>query len=237
MSIGGFSLELKEIIELVESRADMYRFLATVYSYQPLKDIARMIKDKTFLDVIPSDEGEGFKLLRKFVIDSAKSKNLVDELEVEHTGLFVLPGDKNFRPYESVYVDPDKFLGGRVTKEVEKFYKRAGVEFTPKIDEPADYIAVEFEFLYVLCGKEAEAWRTNKKGTALAYLKVERDFIQNHLAKWVFEFCDDLLKRARLDFFKGTALITKEYVEIEKGEINHIIESAEGIKADLPGYA
>lgn len=231
------TLKTEEMIELAKSRKEMYYFLTVAFTYQTIKDIVRMIKDKTLLAQLP-DEGEGFKLLRKFVEEKSKQSaaKIQDELEIEHTGLFVVP-NKKFRPYESFYIKASteglsgdlSLVGGPITKQVEKIYKKVGAEFTKNNDEIADYIGLEFEFLHILCAKEEEAWQRGEKETALKCLQLEREFLQEHVAKWVSEFCDDLYEKAKLEFFKAIALITKEYIEIEKSEINEVIDNAEKI--------
>ena len=222
--------KFEDMIELSKSRKEMYYFLTVAFTYQTLKEISRMVKDKSILASLPS-EGEGFKLLRNYVEKASKQKveSTQDELEIEHTGLFVLP-NKKFRPYESAYITVDdglKLMGGPITKEVEKVYKGMGVEFTSALDETADYIGIEFEFLHLLCAKEEEAWSKGEGEDAFKILLLEREFLQGHVARWVFDFCDDLYKKAKLDFFKAIAIITKEYVDLEKSEINEIIAKAE----------
>lgn len=230
-------MKIEEMIELAKSRKEMYYFLTVAFTYQTIKDIAKMIKNKSLLSSLP-DDGEGFKLLRKFAEEKNKlpAVKIQDELEIEHTGLFVVP-DKNFRPYESFYIKAGteglsedlSLVGGPVTKQVEKIYKKVGAEFTKNNDEIADYIGLELEFLHILCSKEEGAWLTGEKETALKCLNLERAFLQEHVMKWVFEFCDNLYEKSKNDFFKAVALMTKEYIELEKSDINGIIDKAEKI--------
>ncbi len=222
---------LGEYTELAESRSEIYLFLSKMFSYEPLKDMAKMIKDGSILNAIDSESGEGARCLREFVEEAKSIKNVREELEVEHTTLFVVGRDKNFRPFESLYLDPDKYVGGQFTRNVEKFYEKAGVDFTSARDELADHIGIELEFMHFLCNKEAESWRSAKKDDGLRYLALQRDFLRGHLAKWAFEFCDDLLERTGSNFFRAAAHFTKDYLEMEKNEIEEILERAEEIEA------
>ncbi|MEE8168604.1 MAG: molecular chaperone TorD family protein [Candidatus Hydrothermarchaeales archaeon] len=220
---------IDEILELAESRAQTYKFLAALYSYEPLPTIAKSIKDKSFLDGISGDS-KGFKLLKKFVEDSQGNDNLLEDLEVEHTALFVIPKFVRGRPYESFYLDPEQKVGARITIAVSEFYKRAGAEFTSAIDELADYIAIELEFMHFLCTKEKEAWQASDKDKALGYLYFERIFLKEHLRRWYREFCDDIYKDATSDFFRGASKITREYLDIENKDIAGLVYSAEYFK-------
>ncbi|MFQ5887978.1 MAG: molecular chaperone [Candidatus Hydrothermarchaeales archaeon] len=226
------ALALKGFIELAGDRAETYRFFAALYSYQPIEQIARAIRDKSILEGL-SGSGKGFKLIKEYVENAQKIrklKDLVEELQVEHTSLFVIPKYTVGRPYESFYMDREKKIGARVTIEVENFMKRAGVEFTEARDEIADYIALELEFMAFLCGKEEEQWKAGDKEVALTYLNIERDFLKNHLGKWIEPFCDDIASEPAANFFKGVAMITKDFVKLEYVEIDDLLDDAKKLK-------
>lgn len=226
------ALDLKGFIELAGERAETYRFFAALYSYQPIEQIARAIRDKSILEAL-SGSGKGFKMIKEYVESAQKIKklkDLVEELQVEHTSLFVIPKYTKGRPYESFYLDKERKIGARVTIEVENFMKRAGVEFTSARDEIADYIALELEFMAFLCGKEEEQWKAGDKDVALIYLNLERDFLKNHLGKWIEPFCDDVASEPTANFFKGIVMITKDFVKLEYVEIGDLLEDAKKIK-------
>ena len=65
---------------------------------------------------------------------------------------------------------------------------------------------------------------------ALIYLNIERDFLKNHLGKWIEPFCDDTINESKADFFKGVVLITKDFVKLEYVEIDDILNDAKKIK-------
>ncbi len=222
-------LTLEDFIELAQTRSDTYRFLAALYSYEALKQITKSIKNKSILKGL-SSEGKGFKMIRKFVDEAPKYSNLLEELQVAHTSLFVMGKYRDSRPYESFYLDPEKKIGARVTIDVEKFYEEVGVKFTALKDDLADYIGIELEFMHHLCNKEAEAWTASNKEHAIGYLQIENTFFGEHLGKWAGLYCEDMIKEARLDFFKGAAVITKDFVQIEKNEISDLLNMAEEIE-------
>lgn len=222
-------LTLQDFIELAQARSNTYKFLAALYSYEALGEIAKSIKNKSILSGL-SSSGKSFKLMKKFVNEAPKYENLLEELQVAHTALFVMGKFTKGRPYESFYLDPEKKIGARVTINVEKFYKDVGAEFTEARDELADYIGIELEFMHHLCNKEAKAWEKSNKEHAVGYLRIEKTFLREHLGKWAGLFCDDFLEEAKLDFFKAVALITKEFIQMEKSEIDDLLEDAEELE-------
>jgi TorA maturation chaperone TorD len=221
---------VKDFLELAGSRADTYLFIASLFYYDSLPAISSSIRKKTILEGL-SPGGKGFKTLKKFVeVDAPKIKKLLDKLEIEHTALFVMGKLTKGRPYESFYLDKDRKIGARVTINVNKFYESAGVKFTDAQDELSDYIAIELEFMYHMCKREEEAWKERDKEHALGYLKFQRDFITEHLGKWINPFCEDVLEETKLDFFKAACYLLLEFLELEKADIFELVESAEKIQ-------
>lgn len=225
-------LTVKDFIELSGSRAQTYLFLASLFYYDPIPQLTKSIRNKSILKGI-SPSGKGFKYLKKFVEEDApKIKKLREELEVEHTALFVMGKLTKGRPYESFYLDKDRKIGAKVTINVDKFYKSAGVSFTDAQDEIADYIAIELEFMHHMCSREEEAWKAGDKEHALGYLKFQKDFLLDHLGKWVNPFCEDVLGETKLDFFKGACYILMDFIQIEKSEIRELVDQAEKIASN-----
>lgn len=223
-------MKLKDLIELSDSRAQTYLFLASLFYYDSLPKIRDSIRNKSIQKGI-TPTGNGFKTLKKFVEDDApKIKNLLESLQVEHTALFVMGKLTKGRPYESFYLDKDRKIGARVTINVEKFYKSAGVKFTDAQDETSDYIAIELEFMYHMCINEEEAWKERDKDHALGYLKFQRDFLKDHIGKWVKPFFDDTLEETKNNFFKAACYLLMEFMELEKADILELVESAEKIQ-------
>jgi TorA maturation chaperone TorD len=221
---------VKDFLELSESRGQTYLFLASLFYYDSLPQLVKSIRNKSLLNAL-SPAGKGFRILKKFIEEDApKIKQLLNELQIEHTGLFVMGKLTKGRPYESFYLDKDRKIGARVTINVDKFYKTAGVNFTDAQDELADYIAIELEFMYHMCSRENEAWKEGNKAHAVGYLKFQKDFITEHLGKWYRQFCDDTLEEAKMDFFKAGCLLLMEFMELEKAEIVGLVESAEKIQ-------
>jgi len=223
-------MTVDEFIELAESRAQTYIFLASLYYYDSLPMIAKLIKKKKLLEAVPSS-GEGFKILKFFVEEEApKSNDLLEDLQIEHTGLFVMAKTTKGRPYESFYLDKDRKIGARVTIDVDKLYNSMGISFTDAKDEIADYIAIELEFMHHMCSREAEAWREGDWESARALLNIEKEFITEHLGKWVKQFGEDVLEDAKLGFFKAAVHFLTEFMEIEKHDIVNLSSAAEKVR-------
>ncbi len=87
-------------------------------------------------------------------------------------------------PYESVFLAPQRVLGGERTAALWDSMRSAG--FTP--DAEPDHLSTQLAFLTWLCGAEADAWRDGLTDQALAVDGLARDFLRQHLGAWLPPF-------------------------------------------------
>lgn len=88
--------------------------------------------------------------------------------------------------YESAYVERDAMAW--LLAELDREYTTAGLSLAGGFPEPADHVAVELEFMSILCGQEARAWRREALDEAVGRLEREARFLQRHLGRWFPEF-------------------------------------------------
>lgn len=80
----------------------------------------------------------------------AESKNLLEDLQVAYTQLFINSARRNtVPPYASVYLDGDGSIQGKSTEAIQDFYLQCGYEVIDPT-EPADHIQHQLEFLSAL---------------------------------------------------------------------------------------
>jgi TorA maturation chaperone TorD len=91
-----------------------------------------------------------------------------------------------------------------------------GVEKTSEFKEPEDHIALELQFMAHLCDKTNAALKDGNFKDAGKYLAVQRNFLDEHLGKWVPGLVSDILKSARHEFYRAIAKITQAYVDVDK---------------------
>ena len=108
------------------------------------------------------------------------------DLEKSYVRLFVVSPDGRCPPYASHYLAPG--APAQVMAEVEAEYARAGFSVPPSLGEPPDHVAVELEFMSLLCAEEAEAWNRRRLGAAVLRLDRETSFLGHHLSRWFPEF-------------------------------------------------
>lgn len=229
--------------KLAKARSKIYGLLSSIYLKIPDSDFVNKLMDKNFSahlvslvnsTDIPKEMRDGAKIVKGFIEKSKdiSSEGLCNDLSVEYTRLF--RGVKRSYgpppPYESVYVDKGLVMGESTAKVKEK-YGKAGVSLSNNFKgEPPDHIGFELNFMRHLCEEEAEAWENSRRDAALGYLDMESGFLREHLTKWVPMFCDTIVDKTKLDFYRGVAKITKGFIVFDHDRINALIGTAKNVK-------
>lgn len=214
-----------EMAEHASQRSTIYGLLARVYRKELTPELLRQIKDPQFLGVL---SGLGVKLDDEFL--SRPEKDLIEDLAVEYTRLFLGPG-KHVSPHESVHHDIQGGdwgkLWGKSTVEVRAFVKTLGLKYKEDDHSIPDHISVEFEMMQKVIEKEAEEWEKNNNDEGLALLKIEKKFIEEHLIKWIPVFCSKVIAQADHAFYREIAELTRSFIEFEKENIETFILDAQ----------
>lgn len=214
-----------------EDRSRIYMLLSTFYMQRPREEFVKKLKTDEFIqnlkNALSEDESEmkfgisdGLKILEMFInsIKDIPEAEVAENLAVDFTRLFrgIKKGYGPPPPYESVWRGEGRVMG-QWTEKVLKEYADSGIGMDLS-DELPDYVGIELKFMALLCYKEAEAWRNNDSVTALKFLGLEQKFVDEHLKNWMPEFCNIMAEEAITSFYKGVALLTKGFLEIESNQ-------------------
>jgi TorA maturation chaperone TorD len=204
-----------EMIEASLSRSQLYKFLSRVF----IQEI-----DSEFLSKIRSDGMAD--VFKEFGINFGKDfyntaqRDLLDALSMEYAAIFV--GGGYISPYESVILEGQ--LNCKPAIAVEKFYKECGFELPEKFplnqfQVLPDHIAVELEFMGLLVDKECDAWAEESQEDVHKYVKLEADFLKNHIGKWVPKFCSKAVPYCHQTFYAETLKLTGGFIDSEIQEL------------------
>ena len=136
------------------------------------------------------------------------------ELIPEYHRLFVGPGSLPAPPYESVYREGWRVMG-ETTLDVQRRYEEAGCVFVPSFNELPDHVAAELGFMAVLCEEETKAWEAEDLSEALAWLRRERAFLDDHLTRWLSAFSERLLASTEVLFYRELAGTLREFITLD----------------------
>lgn len=181
-----------------QARADIYSFLAAVFTSHPSEESVRGIHAMASTLGVPCSNG--FSL---------------DELDREYMELFVIPNPRYVAPYESVFRDrwllpaalkpgsnPAEtgltikgLLMGESTLQVRQCYLEAGL--LPDEDLP-DHIGNELRFMAYLWAKEAGSLPDE----AQVWAELRAKFRQEHLLKWIGQLHEHVVESDQLGFYR-----------------------------------
>ncbi len=144
---------------------------------------------------------------------------------LDHAQLFVGPFDLTAPPYESVYVDEETRVMTDTTAAVQAKYHEAGVDID--IDEPADHIAPQLEFVSLLVTTECEALAAGEFEAVEHYLDRQYEFLTTHLGRWLSELAENMREHADTAFYRLLADETETFVEADGHRLAQRLEAIE----------
>ncbi len=194
------------IDEIFRARANFYAFLSRMFVEEPPFELAEDIGGGKFqfpqITSFNSDFSEGLSLFEKFAQDNNDAGDIHEKLCREFTRLFTGPVPAMF-PYESTYIDGS--MMAKSLLKVKEEYRKAQLLRVREYHEPEDHIAMELGFMSNLCSNNARD-----------SLRMQNDFLKDHISKWVPAFCDELCEKSSNDFFRGIGKITKGFLISER---------------------
>lgn len=203
------------IDEVFKARANFYAFLSRMFVEEPPYELAEDIAGGKFQFPITSsfnrDFSDGLSLFEKFAKSNNDAADIHEKLCREFTRLFVGPVPKMF-PYESTYIDGS--MMAKSLLKVKEEYRKAELLRAKDYHEPEDHIAMELGFMSNLC-------RNGVSGS----LRIQSDFLKDHLSKWAPVFCDELCEKSGNDFYRGIGKITKGFLISEKELLDEMHEA------------
>lgn len=145
-----------------------------------------------------------------------KQQSLVKEF----TYLFLAPGAHQIHPYESVHCSKNRLFKQEPYDQVVQVLRGSGLEKMQECRELEDHIALEFEYMEIMCAETRFAVESNKNGMATELLDKQLLFLAGHILRWVPAFCETVYTRSKTQFYQGIALLTDAFISSEKIQID-----------------
>lgn len=209
---------MKETIEVMNNRAALYSLLARVYRTEIDEELLSELKAMRF----PKDTGndnvdEGYQLLHHYLCTLNEAS--LTHLAVDFARVFLGSGttDTNAAfPFESVYTSPRGLTMQDARDQVLALYRSQGLDKSSSWREAEDHIALELEFLKVLCLRTAQALQDGDAEEATRQLLTQYNFMQTHIFNWTPRFISDICAYAKTDFYVAIAHITQGFLQEEE---------------------
>ena len=212
----------KKVSDTAVARSQVYGLFTTVFRAEPSAAFIRDLNGPRFAGAFSElgiDLGAEFR--------SAGESDLVSELAVEFTRLFLGPGP-HISAHESIYTEIDGESGGlwgAKTVEVKKFIETTGLDYESGFTGLPDHISVELEFMRKLSEWEAARWSDDDSENAEYCLTVQKKFVEEHLLKWAPAFCSEVIDKANIPFYREMAKVTRDFLKFDHEGINQTLSS------------
>lgn len=120
------------LTELSKYRALMYRFLGGLYIMEVDEEQLRSMKKLEFPEITGTEEAdldlkEGYQLIKDYA--ASASADDLEDLAADYAKVFLAAGDATGRaafPYESVYIDNKRQVGGSSEMQMKALYLERG---------------------------------------------------------------------------------------------------------------
>lgn len=180
--------------EIDRARAQEYALLATLLSRRP---DTQMIRRLALLRGDASQLG-----LAHAALGEAAARADETSAGREYFDLFTGLGRDTLLPYASHYLTGS--LYGRPLARLRETFQKLGIERSAEHSEPEDHVGILCEIMAgLICGEIA--------GAAGA----DREFFENHLARWIRRFFVDLEHARTADFYARVGSLGRVFIEIE----------------------
>ncbi len=220
-----------------KARSKIYKFLSRCFT-EPSIEFTREVIDRSHFLILkdfsekftynsgkeykkPHEINSGFDILNDYVseISEFDIQEVYTDLSTEFVRLFLIPYySRSTFPYESVYRTNKKLVMGEPAVEVWKVYEEAGFGISENYTDLPDHIGLELEFMFCVCEKEAQSWKNGQKTAALKWLRIQSEFLNQHLIHWIPNFCDDVFDTTTHDFYRAISLISKGHLILDKNQ-------------------
>ena len=194
-----------ELIQVMESRANMYNLLARAFISEVDQDFLTELKHMRFPQNTGNEEVDAaylalYKYLRK------TPESVLDDLAVDYARTFIGSGALDARaayPFESVYTSEKGLLMQAARDEVLAILRAEKLDGMLTWNEGEDHVGIEFLFMREMAKRTKTALETDDEDSAFSMLVTQRNFQHDHLLNWVFQWADDVPKYATLPFYNA----------------------------------
>ncbi len=220
---------IEELIALLEQRKATYGMLSRLY----LQEVDQPLLDSLHEGLYPVHTGDpdtdtGYKYIATFL--SNLWTESLNELSTDFSHCFFGNGIDSYSaayPYESVYTSEKRLMMERARQEVYAIYCANGISKTEAWREGEDHIALEMEFERIISDRTIAALKDNDMEEAYRLLRLQYDFLTDHLVNWVPMMTADLRIFAQTKLYSGLAYLTDGFLRTDRQFLKNLLEDTD----------
>ena len=218
-----------ELVDFMTRRARTYGLLARIF---------RVEVDGKFLEELrhlkfPTSTGNehvdyGYRTMYNYLKGTWEDTLL--DLARDYARTFIGHGNNGRSaayPFESVHTSEKRLLMQDARDEVLAVYRANLLKKGEEWNDCEDHIALELEFMQVMCGRTAKALKEGKEDEAVEMLKTQRAFVGQHLANWVPMFVSDIKYFSQTDLYIGAGELLLGFVQTEVEALDDLLDGVD----------
>lgn len=209
--------------------SDMYQLLAKSL-HPPTEEIVSGLLDgslsedvATILEELNFSRKEIENIKTKLLAlkgDLHLKDELLTEMRREYTRLFTHPKKSEIDIYETLFLfipedgeeSPPLFISPAAA-DAERCYNKAGLVMSKEVNEPADHMATEMEFMMYLYLQKARALKDNNRSELARRDSEIKEFKELHLQKWAKEFFNRCILKSNSELYRVLGGLGSMYME------------------------
>jgi TorA maturation chaperone TorD len=130
------------------------------------------------------------------------------DLKEEYTRLFVNDyPELKCPPFETYWATGERTIYGHNYDSLLGIYREAGLDRAPDVGLPLEHVALELELMYYLVASSP---------LQPEYLCLQEKLFREHIEKWADGYSRCLEENAKLENYKATARLLREFVASER---------------------
>ncbi|MGB1320902.1 MAG: molecular chaperone TorD [Vibrio gallaecicus] len=208
---------MKEMKAFNEKRAEIYWWLSSLFAKELTEselEHYKSVEIRSFLAGL--GENETLKPAIDKLVDALnRSQNRDDEqleLAADFCDLFLKSDKYAALPYASLYIGDTGLLNGQPAKDMETLMAEHGVGVSADLNEPADHIAIELDFLGNLIIRSNE--NQNSEEFESSFLE-QKQFIEKYLLTWIPRFQAKCTEFDKFGFYASVATLLVAFCKLD----------------------
>lgn len=210
-------MSVEERSAVLEAESAAFLLMSSILRKMPEHEWLCALAAEGVFDEVPYAQGNEF--VRRgsdalCVWAAGYDESSFDQVYNDCMVLLIGPGKPLAAPWESVYSEKNEgLIFQQETLDVRRAYRDFDLQIDQLHREPDDHIAYELEFVARLCSRAADALIDGRNEEVGRLLEAKDSFMNDHLATWVFRWCDLMEEHASTDFYRGVAFLTRGFMQ------------------------
>lgn len=211
-----------------EARIFLYSMLKHVFYAEPNKELVDVVSNKEFIEDVPfTDENQlmaqGMEDIYLYFDEDFGHDGAFKDLCWDYTRMFVGPASLPAPPWESAYLTEDRLLFQESTLDVRRAYLKYNFIVKNYLREPDDHIGSELDFMCRLCQLYID--NIDECSIAVQIINDQKAFMEEHFARWVFDFADDVIKYSQTRFYRGMGKVLRGFIQLDREIVSELFDS------------